>query len=40
MPKILDVRMEKIFTLGGRYRLGVIFDVFNVLNDEDRKSVV
>ena len=34
MPKILDVRMEKIFTLGGRYRLGVIFDVFNVFNDD------
>ena len=34
MPHLLDVRMEKIFTLGGRYRLGVIFDVFNVFNDD------
>jgi hypothetical protein len=34
MPKILDVRLEKIFTLARRYRLGLIFDVFNVFNDD------
>ncbi len=33
MPKILDLRLEKIFTLAGRYRLGLILDVFNVFND-------
>jgi hypothetical protein len=32
MQKILDVRLEKIFTLGGKYRLGLIADVFNVFN--------
>jgi hypothetical protein len=34
MPKILDLRLEKIFTLARRYRLGLIFDVFNVFNDD------
>jgi len=33
MPKLLDVRLEKLFTLAGRYRLGLIFDIFNVFND-------
>jgi hypothetical protein len=33
MAKLLDLRLEKIFTLAGRYRLGLIFDVFNVFND-------
>lgn len=34
MPKILDLRLEKIFSLAGRYHLGLIFDVFNVFNDD------
>jgi hypothetical protein len=29
----LDLRLEKTFLLSGRYRLGIILDVFNVLND-------
>jgi hypothetical protein len=29
---ILDVRVEKVFNLARRYRLGVILDAFNVLN--------
>jgi hypothetical protein len=33
MAKLLDLRLEKIFTLANRYKLGVIFDVFNVFND-------
>jgi hypothetical protein len=28
----LDMRLEKIFTLAKKYRLGVIFDAFNVFN--------
>jgi len=32
MQKILDVRLEKIFTLGGKSRLGIIADIFNVFN--------
>lgn len=28
----LDLRLEKIFTLAGKYRLGFILDVFNVFN--------
>ena len=32
MEKVLDVRLEKIFTLAGKYRLGLLFDVFNVFN--------
>ena len=31
--KTLDLRLEKTFTIAGKYQLGVIFDVFNVLND-------
>ncbi len=34
MQTTLDLRLEKIFTLAGKYRLGVIFDVFNVFNDD------
>jgi len=34
MATTLDLRLEKIFTLAGKYRLGVIFDVFNVFNDD------
>lgn len=29
----LDLRLEKTFMLSGKYRLGVILDVFNALND-------
>jgi len=32
MQKILDLRLEKIFTLAQKYRLGVMIDVFNVFN--------
>jgi len=32
MEKLLDVRLEKIFTFGQRYRLGILVDVFNVFN--------
>jgi outer membrane receptor protein involved in Fe transport len=29
----LDLRLEKIFTLADKYRLGLVFDIFNVFND-------
>jgi hypothetical protein len=32
MEKILNLRLEKIFTLAGKYRLGLMVDVFNVFN--------
>ena len=32
MQKVLDLRVEKVFTLAGKYRLGLLIDVFNVLN--------
>ncbi len=32
MQKILDVRLEKIFRLADKYRLGIMLDAFNVLN--------
>jgi Carboxypeptidase regulatory-like domain len=32
MDTQLDVRLEKTFTLAKRYKVGVIFDVFNVFN--------
>ena len=32
MDKQLDIRLEKIFTLAKKYKLGVLFDVFNVFN--------
>lgn len=32
MQNILDLRLEKIFTLSGKYRLGLLFDLFNALN--------
>jgi hypothetical protein len=32
MEKLLDVRLEKTLTLGQRYRLGILVDVFNVFN--------
>jgi outer membrane receptor protein involved in Fe transport len=34
MQKILDLRLEKIFTLADKYRLGFMVDVFNVFNDD------
>ncbi len=34
ISNILDLRLEKIFTFSGRYRVGVIFDIFNVFNDD------
>jgi hypothetical protein len=32
MTKLLDLRLEKTFTLASKYRLGLYFDVFNVFN--------
>lgn len=32
MEKILDVRLEKIFTFADKFRLGLMFDMFNVFN--------
>ena len=32
MDKQLDMRLEKIFTLADRYRLGIMLDIFNVFN--------
>jgi hypothetical protein len=32
IEKLLDIRLEKIFTLAAKYRLGLIVDVFNVFN--------
>jgi hypothetical protein len=32
MQNILDIRLEKIFNIGGKYRLGFLADVFNVFN--------
>lgn len=34
MVKNLDLRLEKIFTIAKKYRLGVMADVFNVFNDD------
>jgi len=34
LQKILNLRLEKIFTLAQKYRLGLMFDVFNVFNDD------
>ncbi len=34
MDNELDVRLEKVFTFANRYRLGLIFDVFNVFNTD------
>ncbi len=36
--KILDVRLEKIFTLASRYKLGLMVDVFNVFNTDTINS--
>ncbi len=32
MEKVLDLRLEKIFTIHGKYNLGILLDVFNVFN--------
>jgi len=32
MQKVLDLRLEKVFILAQKYRLGVLIDVFNVFN--------
>jgi len=34
MAKNLDLRLEKVFTIAKKYRLGVMADVFNVFNDD------
>ncbi len=33
MQKTLDLRLEKTFTFAEKYRIGLLFDVFNVFND-------
>jgi len=33
LEKILDLRLEKTFTFAEKYRVGLVFDVFNVFND-------
>jgi len=33
MANLLDLRLEKVFTLADKYQLGLIVDVFNVFND-------
>jgi len=38
MEKILNLRLEKIFTLAGKYRLGLMVDVFNVFNANTIRS--
>jgi outer membrane receptor protein involved in Fe transport len=38
MEKILDLRLEKTFTLSQKYRLGFMFDVFNVFNADTISS--
>jgi carboxypeptidase family protein len=34
MAPVLDMRLEKTFTFAGKYRLGLMFDVFNVFNND------
>jgi hypothetical protein len=34
MAKNLDLRLEKVFTLAKKYRLGLMVDVFNVFNED------
>jgi hypothetical protein len=38
MDTQLDLRLEKTFTLASKYKLGVIFDVFNVFNAKSISS--
>ena len=33
LEKTLDLRLEKMFTFAGKHRVGLVFDVFNVFND-------
>lgn len=33
MANLLDLRLEKVFTLANKYHLGLLVDVFNVFND-------
>ncbi len=37
--KQLDMRVEKQFTLSGRLKLGVLFDVYNMLNSNDELNI-
>jgi outer membrane receptor protein involved in Fe transport len=36
----VDLRLEKAFIIEDRYRLGVVFDVFNILNDDAVTSYI
>ena len=38
MASSLDLRLEKTFLLAAKYRLGLIFDVFNLFNDNSINS--
>ncbi len=38
MQKILDIRLEKAFSLADKYRLGLILDIFNVFNADTVRS--
>jgi hypothetical protein len=38
MDFILNLRMEKVFTLANKYRLGLMVDVFNVFNNDTVNS--
>jgi hypothetical protein len=38
MDQELDLRLEKTFTIASKYRLGVLFDVFNVFNSDSITS--
>jgi Carboxypeptidase regulatory-like domain len=38
MATSLDLRIEKIFNIASKYRLGLIFDIFNVFNDDSISS--
>lgn len=38
ISKILDLRVEKTFTFAEKYQVGLMFDVFNVLNDDTIRS--
>jgi hypothetical protein len=35
---LLDIRLEKVFALGRKYRIGVLLDVFNIFNANTIKS--
>jgi hypothetical protein len=38
MAKSLDIRLEKVFTLASKYKLGLMFDIFNVFNNDSITS--